>query len=477
MKKEFAGFRNRFSMAVALILASSSASAAVNTWQGSLSSDFNDPFNWSLGALDASDTSTFTGPALVQPNVSADITVAKVNFALGSTNYVLSSSPGASLFLTTSPVIVSQSNVGTNTVSANLALSGGGAKFFNQAGPATLWVSGNISETTPGTQVKYERVSSAGGKYLITGQNTYSGDTTFLDGTFTITSFGNVGEPSSVGTSGTLWLANPGIASSRDAVLIYAGAGETTDKTIVIAAGSGSRTISTQGATGPLALNNLAIALTAALPKLTFSGDSEGNVLNALIPDPSASTITTVFKSGTGTWKFTANNVYTGPTTLNSSGGTLLVDGDQSAATGTVTVNTGAALGGQGIVGGSTTVATGARLLATLETGAPSFAASLTMNGGSAMTFEAVDAVAVAGALTLVNNWTLKLGSGFKNGGSTVLFSYGTLGASPDLVPTFDVADLGFTPTGPLSLTDTGSEIVLNGVRVPPSGMTVVVVR
>jgi hypothetical protein len=52
------------------------------------------------------------------------------------------------------------------------------------------------------------------------------------------------------------------------------------------------------------------------------------------------------------------------------------------------------------------------------------------------MTFEAVDAVAVAGTLTLVNNWTLKLGSGFKNGGSTVLFSYGTLGASPDLVPT-----------------------------------------
>ena len=99
------------------------------------------------------------------------------------------------------------------------------------------------------------------------------------------------------------------------------------------------------------------------------------------------------------------------------------------------------------------------------------------LNGGANMDFEAVDAVTVAGTLTLVNNWTLKLGDGFKNGGSTVLFSYGTLGASPDLVPTFDVADLGFTPTGPLSLTDTGSEIVLNGVRVPPSGMSVMVVR
>jgi len=285
-------------MAVALIFAASSASAAVNTWQGSLSSDFNNPFNWSLGALDAADTSTFTGPALVQPNVSADITVAKVNFALGSTNYVLSSSPGASLFLTTSPVVVSQSNVGTNTVSANLVLSGGGAKTFNQAGSGTLWVSGVISESTPGTQVKYERVSSAGGMYLITGQNTYSGDTTFFDGTFTITSFGNAGNPSSVGTSGTIWLGNAG--SSRDASLVYAGAGETTDKTIYFGAGSGSRSISTLGATGPLVLNFFGINGTASLPKLTFSGDSIGNVLNGLIFDPSTSTTATVTKSGTG---------------------------------------------------------------------------------------------------------------------------------------------------------------------------------
>ena len=278
-----------------------------------------------------------------------------------------------------------------------------------------------------------------------------------------------------MGTSGTIWLGNAG--SSRDASLVYAGTGETTDKTIYFGAGSGSRTISTLGATGPMVLNFFGINGTASLPKLTFSGDSIGNVLNGLIFDPSTSTTTTVTKSGTGSWKFTADNTYRGPTTLNSSGGTLLVDGDQSAATGTVTVNTGAALGGKGIVGGSTTVANGGKLLATLETGSPSFAADLKINGGANMDFEAVDAVTVAGTLTLVNNWTLKLGDGFKNGGSTVLFSYGTLGASPDLVPTFDVADLGFTPTGPLSLTDTGSEIVLNGVRVPPSGMSVMVVR
>ncbi|MGI5868115.1 MAG: hypothetical protein ACOX9C_01535 [Kiritimatiellia bacterium] len=475
MKNKFAGCRKWSSIVVALIFAASLASAAVNTWQGSVSSDFNDPLNWSLGALDAADTSTFAGAALVQPNVSADITVAKINFALGSTNHVLSSSPGASLFLTTSPVVVSQSGTGTNTVSANLVLSGGGVKQFQQAGGCTLWMSGSISESTPDTMVQYVRVSSAGGKYLITGQNTYSGDTTFHDGTFTITSFGNAGEPSSVGTSGTIWLGNAG--SSRDATLVYAGAGETTDKTIMFGAGSGARTISTLGTAGPLVLNAHGINGTGDFPKLVFAGDSDGNVFNGLIADPSASTSTAVGKSGSGTWTFTADNTYKGTTILNRNGGTLLIDGDQSAATGAVTVNSAAMLGGEGIVGGATTVGNGGRLLATQETGSPSFATDLTLLGNSAMTFDAVEAVGVAGTLTLANNWTLTLGDGFKNGGSTVLFRYGTLGASPDLEPTFDVSGLGFTPTGTLSLTDTGSEIVLNGVRVPPSGMTMIVVR
>jgi autotransporter-associated beta strand protein len=55
-------------------------------------------------------------------------------------------------------------------------------------------------------------------------------------------------------------------------------------------------------------------------------------------------------KSGTGTWVLTNDNVYTGETLVNE--GTLIVNGDQSAATGLTTVAAGATLGGNGTLGG-----------------------------------------------------------------------------------------------------------------------------
>ncbi|MDZ7619613.1 MAG: autotransporter-associated beta strand repeat-containing protein [Patescibacteria group bacterium] len=55
-----------------------------------------------------------------------------------------------------------------------------------------------------------------------------------------------------------------------------------------------------------------------------------------------------------GTWILSGTNTFTGQTTVSA--GTLLVNGDNSAATGTVTVATGATLGGNGVIGGDTTI-------------------------------------------------------------------------------------------------------------------------
>ena len=67
-------------------------------------------------------------------------------------------------------------------------------------------------------------------------------------------------------------------------------------------------------------------------------------------------------KSGVGTWILTNDNVYTGETQVDE--GTLIINGDQSAASGLTTVAAGATLGGGGILGGdldsSGTVAPGA---------------------------------------------------------------------------------------------------------------------
>ncbi|HGY3716309.1 TPA: autotransporter outer membrane beta-barrel domain-containing protein [Citrobacter gillenii] len=59
-------------------------------------------------------------------------------------------------------------------------------------------------------------------------------------------------------------------------------------------------------------------------------------------------------KIGDGTLTLTGDNTYTGTTDVNK--GVLLVNGNQSAATGQVTVKTGATLGGNGIIGGAVDV-------------------------------------------------------------------------------------------------------------------------
>jgi fibronectin-binding autotransporter adhesin len=67
-----------------------------------------------------------------------------------------------------------------------------------------------------------------------------------------------------------------------------------------------------------------------------------------------------VRKIGTGVQALTGANTYTGPTNVQA--GTLLVDGDQSLATGATTVSSGATLGGKGTLGGAVTIANGATL-------------------------------------------------------------------------------------------------------------------
>lgn len=62
----------------------------------------------------------------------------------------------------------------------------------------------------------------------------------------------------------------------------------------------------------------------------------------------------TLEKAGAGTLTLSANNSYTGATSVSA--GTLLVNGDQSAAVGALTVDLGATLGGAGTIGGATTV-------------------------------------------------------------------------------------------------------------------------
>ncbi len=77
------------------------------------------------------------------------------------------------------------------------------------------------------------------------------------------------------------------------------------------------------------------------------SGGAGDLTIAGVVSGAAANTLT---KVGAGTLTLSAANTYTGQTFANA--GTLLVNGNQSAATGNVTVNTGGTLGGTGTVGG-----------------------------------------------------------------------------------------------------------------------------
>lgn len=110
------------------------------------------------------------------------------------------------------------------------------------------------------------------------------------------------------------------------------------------------------------------------------------------------------YKTGStlGTVTLTADNTYGGQTRVDA--GTLLINGNQSAATGAVTINEFGKLGGSGTIGGATTVI--GQLLPGNSTGTLTFSGDLNLNASSTTTLELVgtsdfDAIANDGLDTI----------------------------------------------------------------------------
>ena len=141
--------------------------------------------------------------------------------------------------------------------------------------------------------------------------------------------------------------------------------------------------------------------------------------------------LTVVSTNATRSLNLTAANTYSGGTTVN--GGTLLVNNTNGSATGSgaVTVETGASLGGSGIISGATTMQTGSLLRPGNSPGVLNFGSDLTLNTGANMVWElwantevnspvSFDQIVVGGNLLFGGSNGVTLDFGTTAGGSLV---------------------------------------------------------
>ena len=207
------------------------------------------------------------------------------------------------------------------------------------------------------------------GTWALSGANTFTTKVTINSGTLSVSSLNsvvggsassNLGAPTTVAEGTIDFGGGPNIPSASvhsASILQYTGAGETTDRVLNVKNGSGN--IIEHAGTGVLKFTSDLAA--TGTQDLGLAGSTSGTgEFAGVIGNSAGFGTTSVSKFGTGTWTLSAANTYTGTTRVF--GGTLLLNGDQSAATGDVTVfitqtpGVFGTLGGTGTIGGSVTL-------------------------------------------------------------------------------------------------------------------------
>jgi autotransporter-associated beta strand protein len=241
-----------------------------------------------------------------------------------------------------------------------------GGKIDVGAGDTLVWpkdIGGSI-----------DLIKGGAGTLVLTGTDGYTGGTTINDGTLQVGNSGTTGsitgnvvdnaflvfDRSDNVTFNGIVSGNGSLAQAGKGASILTGANTYTGGTTI---SSGILQLGNGGTTGSI-VGNVNDNGTLAFDRsddVSFAGKVTGTG--------------GLTKAGNGTLTLAGTNGYSGATQVNA--GSLYVDGDQSAATGTTTVANGALLGGKGILGGDVNLADGA----TLAPGSNGAIGTLTIDG------------------------------------------------------------------------------------------------
>jgi autotransporter-associated beta strand protein len=269
------------------------------------------------------------------------------------------------------------------TLSSNIVATGNGAKTLTLGGAGNLTLQGTIPDSSLATSVAK---SGTGVVTLSSGASSFSGGVTVQQGSLYVTSIGNSGANSSLGTSGTISMGS----TTNTATLRWLGTNnETTDKVFSMAGATGGLTLTATGAV--LTVNNGLSVVGGGNKTLTLasSGGNCGFNFNGLIADGAGSVISVRFNgSGNGLNSLgNSGNTFTGGVTI---------DGNTASRTTTVSVASIGTTGSASPLGTFGTIKIGSTVAGSIN--------SLTYTGAGETTDKVIDLGGSVGEARLVQN-------------------------------------------------------------------------
>ncbi|MER8373456.1 autotransporter-associated beta strand repeat-containing protein [Mesorhizobium sp. M1406] len=344
----------------------------VNAPTSTLSINRSDTFNF---------TGTLSGPGSLAQIGTGTTVLTSAGNAIGATSISAGTLQVNGALATAT---IAMTGAGTLTVNGTVQAPGAtpstvtgdaGASTINVNAGGTLQANGDLGGGNDVVNVSGTLNTGAAALNLGAGNDTLVlNDTAVLSGTGVNAGTGGesgTGDTLQVNTAAGRTLDSANVTSFES--LLKQGSGA------LILTGNQSYSAGTTIQAGTLQVGNGAAAGALTTPTVTNNGTLAFNLNSAYTFGGAISGSGVVNKLGTGVTTLTGTNSYTGATNVNA--GTLLVNGNQSSATGLTSVASGATLGGTGIIGGGVTVADGGAL----NPGVGNAAGILTINGSLAL--------------------------------------------------------------------------------------------